>query len=975
MGEQAQASAPLVQLGARGSLAPLPARLPPAPEEGDPALRRALEEILPKDRVLTRWLERISCAADASFYRLVPQAVVRPVDEGEVSALFKLSQRLGIPLTFRAGGTSLSGQSVSDGILVDIARHFTKVEVLDEGRRVRSEPGVIGGRINALLRPWGRRIGPDPASIDACRIGGILSNNASGMCCGIEENAYRTVESIRFVLPSGLVLDTARPEAGEVLRASAPAIAEGLLDLKRRLLADAELAERIRERYTRKNTTGYGLNAFLDHQSPEQILAHLLIGGEGTLAFISETVLRTVADPPAKLTAFLLFKNQWDAFSAVEPLSKAGAKAVEFIDWAGLRSVKDEPALGVDVDSLPAGAAALLVEWQCSGPAELADARIDAAAALDKLPLVLPPKPTSDAVERAGLWKIRKGLYPAVGATRPSGTTVIIEDVVFPLPRLAQGTADLRAFCDAHGYPDAIIFGHARDGNVHFVLAQGFNDPAEIERYDRFMKGLVDVVVTRHGGALKGEHGTGRNVAPFVEAEWGRTAMGVMRDLKKLVDPSGLLNPGVIVNPDPRAHLADLKTLPTVEGEVDRCVECGFCEAVCPSRGLTLTPRQRIVVRRELARKSTPSIRAALQRDFDYAALDTCATDGMCATACPVHIDTGTLVKRLRRESNSDHAKWFARTLADNASALERALRLALRLGQGTAGLLGHGALDALSRLGSAITGLRLPRFSPALSLVPRRQVERPRDGAQVVYVPSCLSRIMGRPRGEEYSLPEVILRVADRAEVKVFTPKAVGLCCGLPWGSKGFSAEHGQMAGQLVDALWEWTSEGALPAVIDASSCLQGLRYADDLLQGEQRRRLRALKLQDGPEFARDTLLPRLKPVPVPGAVALHPNCAAVKLGTAPALEQVARACAGRAVVPSALGCCGTAGDRGLSYPELPASATLAERTEVERGAYTGFYSSNLTCETGLRQATGQPYRSVFYLLDEATDPGRRQS
>ncbi|HSO36546.1 MAG TPA: FAD-binding and (Fe-S)-binding domain-containing protein, partial [Labilithrix sp.] len=633
---------PLVQLRTR--------RAPPREHDAlGTALGRAVGEA---SRVLTRPIDVVAFASDASVYRLVPRAVVRPRSEDEVRALFALSHARKVPLTFRAAGTSLSGQAITDGILVDLASGWDRVDVLDDGLRVRVQPGAIGGHVNALLRPHGRRIGPDPASIDACMMGGIVANNASGMCCGVAESSYHTLDAIRVVLPSGLLVDTSDPDAGALLRASAPELDAGLRALRERILASPPLAERIRAKYRIKNTTGYAINALLDHESPVAMLAHLLVGSEGTLGFISEAVLRTVPEAPWKRTGLLLFEDAATAFGAVAAFAASGARAVEFMDDACLRAVGTEAALGLRLEDLPARAAALLVEYACAEERGLPALRAAERSALQGLSPLVTPRFVEDPKARGALWKLRKGLYPAAGATKRSGETVVIEDVAFPLPHLTAATRALQALFREHGYERALLFGHAKDGNCHFVITPSFNGPADVARYDRFMSALVDLVVA-HDGSLKAEHGTGRNIAPFVEKEWGADAYAIMREIKALFDPRGLLNPGVVITDDPRAHVAHLKSLPTVDAEVDRCVECGFCEPVCPSRRLTTTPRQRIAVRRELARMidgGDPVTRAALERDFEYAGVDTCAADGLCATVCPVHIDTGALVKRLRSD-------------------------------------------------------------------------------------------------------------------------------------------------------------------------------------------------------------------------------------------------------------------------------------------------------------------------------------
>ncbi len=924
-------------------------------------------------RVLVRPLDRAAYASDASVYRLVPRAVVQPKSETEVRALFALSQERGVPMTFRTAGSSLSGQAVTDGILVDLSKHWPRIEVLDGGARVRVQPGVIGGHVNAILRRHGRRIGPDPASIDTCMMGGILANNSSGMCCGVRENAYQTLDALRFILPNGLTIDTSDPEAGDHLRDAAPDVAAGLLALKRRIEDDPRLVERIRHKYRIKNTVGYSLNAFVDHDSPEQILAHLLIGSEGTLAFISEAVLQTLPEYRFQRTGLLLFPTAAAAFSAVAPLERSGARAIEYMDNACLQTARKHDLLDLGPGDLDPGVTALLVEYQCTTEDELAAFRAAEDAVLRPLDLLVPARFTEDPAERGALWKLRKGLIPIVGSTKRSGEAVLIEDVAFPLPQLPQATAELQELFAHHGYDNAILFGHAKDGNLHFVLTQSFNDPEAVARFDRFMIDLSALVV-RRDGSLKAEHGTGRNVAPFVEAEWGKEAFAIMREVKTLLDPKGFLNPGVVLNPDPRAHVTHLKSLPTVDPEVDRCIECGFCEPACPSRRLTLTPRQRIAVRREMVRQEAQGggdVLLSLRRDYQYAGIDTCAGDSMCSTACPVKIDTGRLMKRLRSERHDPKARRTARWLARHLLMIERLTRLGVRAGHLTERLAGVGAVQALTRTAQRLSGARLPAWSSAIPRVPRALSSTEREGVEAVYVPACLSRILGQPRSEESSLSEVLLTLADRAGVRLWRPPGCeGQCCGLPFGSKGFPEAHREALENLVDRLWDWSDQGRLPVVIDASSCLHSIETSGALLGEEARERLKSLRLLDAMRFTHDTLLPRLDLRRQDLRVVLHPTCAARHLGLEGDMRRIAERCASGVDIPVRLGCCAMAGDRGLLFPELTASAVAPEAAEVKAGHYDRHCSNNLTCEIGMTQATGLPYVSLLYLVEEASRP-----
>jgi D-lactate dehydrogenase len=940
-------------------------------------LRAALLRIAPAERVLTRPVELIAFASDASFYRLIPKAVVLAKGVEEIKALFRLSHERRIPLTFRAAGTSLSGQAVTDGILVEVARHWRGVKVEEGGKKVRVQPGVIGGHVNQLLRPYGVKLGPDPASINACMMGGILSNNSSGMCCGVAQNAYHTLDSLKFALPSGTVIDTAEPGAEEEFCAREPRLVEGILELKAKIEANPTLRERIRAKYRMKNTTGYSLNAFVDFERPLDIFQHVLIGSEGTLAFLAEAVLNTVPDLPVKYTGLLLFPDLYAACAAIVPLRDAGAKALELMDRASLRSVEDQPGSPPSIKKLPAPAAALLAEFQSANVAERAQLEKQAREAIQGLQLLEPAAFTHDAGEQALLWKIRQGTFPSVGAVRKSGTTVIIEDVAFPVERLADATIDLTKLFAKHGYDNGIIFGHAKDGNLHFVITQSFNDQAAIDQYARFLDDVVHLVVERYDGALKAEHGTGRNMAPFVEKEWGAEAYRIMKRLKELADPENLLSPGVIINPDPKSHLQGLKPTPAVEEEVDKCIECGYCESKCPSRDLTTTPRQRIVLRREMARLESEhgsrELLATLKSEFPYAALDTCAVDGLCATACPVGIDTGQLTKRLRRLRHSAAAQNRARRVAGNFGAAERAVRSALRVGHAVQSVFGAGAMAAITGAMRKLTGNAIPQWTADVPRPAKRLPATQRAGAQAVYFPSCISRVMGTLAGEpaDMSPMDAFVALAGRAGVPVFIPEGVeGTCCGVPFSSKGYDQGHDLAVNRTIERFWEWSEQGRLPVVVDTSPCTYGLVSCRASLTPENQKKFDGLKICDGVAFVHDVLLPRLVIRRKAKSVALHPVCSVVKMNLTPRLEGIARACSESVVVPMNAGCCGFAGDRGFLFPELTESATQREAAELQTAEHEGYFSSSRTCEIGMTRATRHLYRSFFFLVEQATRP-----
>ena len=931
-----------------------------------------LGRFIAPERVLTRTLDRVAFASDASFYRLMPRAVVLASSVEEVQRLFALSRARGIPLSFRAAGTSLSGQSLSDGLLVEVARHWRSARVEDGGLRIRARPGMIGDHLNQLLRPFGRKIGPDPASIRACTLGGILANNSSGMCCGVEQNSYHTLRSLTFVLPSGTCIDTAAEDADTVLRAREPALHQGLLALRDEVRSRPGMVERIRAKYRMKNTTGYQLNAFVDFDRPIDIFAHLLVGSEGTLAFIAEAVMDTVPVLPHKSTGLLFFGDVHAACAAIGPFRDAGAQALELLDAASLRAAAGKPGMPTELGHLGAAPAALLCEFQTGDEAELPSLMAAAAALTRRLPLSVPGEFTRDPELQARFWRVREGLFPTVGGVRRSGTTVVIEDVCFPIPHLADAAVDLQRLFRAHGYDNAIIFGHAKDGNLHFVITQSFNDQAAVDQYARFIDDLVPLVVRKYDGALKAEHGTGRNMAPFVETEWGPEGAAIMRRLKMLVDPAGLLNPGVLVPTGPKAHLDHLKSLPSIEREADMCIECGFCEPVCPSRELTLTPRQRIVVRRELERQTSGTLAEELRRDYQYAGLDTCAGDGMCQTRCPVSIDTGALVKRFRAARHSSFARSAGLATARGAATAERLARAGLATGHALASVIGHRAVGALTGAARSVLGDDLvPRWTPDMPHAARALPRTTADGAQAIYFPACMLRMFGPVEGEPAhpTIPEALLALARRAAVPVHIPEDItGACCSTPWHSKGYVAGDEAMANATLERLWRWTGEGRLPVVVEGSSCTHGFREGRAALTPANQERFDRLRILDSVEFVHDTLLPRLRTERRLAAACIHPVCSVVEMGLTPKLVGIGRFVADEVVVPDRAGCCGFAGDRGFLHPELTRAATRPEAAEVSGRSFEAYLLSNHPCTIGMHRATGRPWQNFALVLEGLT-------
>ena len=927
-----------------------------------------IEKQIPTNRIYTDEMRRLAWGTDAGFYRLIPQIVIHSENEAEITHILKTANKHNIPVTFRAAGTSLSGQAISNSVLVIAGKNWEKYEVAADRNSIKLQPGIVGQRVNDILKPFGKRFPPDPASVKSAMVGGIIQNNASGMSCGTHENSYKTIISARLIFADGTLLDTSDAQSKADFLQSHPDFIRRICELRDAVRKDKELSELIERKYRIKNVTGLTINPFIEFEDPFDIILHLIVGSEGTLAFLAEATMRTVTDYPFKASAMLYFPNMYAACEAVTKLKKSPVTAVEMFDRQAIRSVEDKPNAIPELKTLPAEAAVLLIKTEADSASVLKQYIDEVTEVISKFDLLYPTRFTDKASEYNAYWTMRSGIFPTVGSTRPIGTTCLIEDVAFQVDDLPEATADLRALLIKHNYSEAVIYGHALEGNYHFILNQSFDSETEVERYENLMNDVIDLVVDKYKGSLKAEHGTGRNMAPFVKREWGEKAFRLMQDVKQLFDPKGLLNPGVIFNDDPNCHLKNIKPLPETHELIDKCIECGFCEINCVSNGFTLSSRQRIIIQREITRlKKTgenPDRLKALEHDFVYAGEKSCAGDGLCATSCPVGINVGDYIHFIRDTNyeNNAAAQKIGQWTADHFSTISFGLKTTLGIAHATRSVIGKTAMGGITKGLRYLSADNMPLWTASLPKPAPRppKQQKTNNPLKVVYFPSCLNQMMGASHDDPDQTPLMnkMLGLLNKAGYEVIFPDKMNhLCCGTIWESKGLPKIADQKSAELELALYKASENGKYPVLCDQSPCLNRMRHT-----------MQNLDLYEPVEFIDKFLLDKLEFHPTSEAITIHATCSTIKMGLTDRLIKVARMCSTNVLVPDEIVCCGFAGDKGFTLPELNEHGLRKLKSQIQKHGSKVGYSNSRTCEIGLDTHGGIPYMSIAYLVDKCT-------
>ena len=1000
-----------------------------------------LRQFIPSDRIYTDELRTLGWGTDASFYRQIPKVVIRSDGEEEISRIVMACQKYKLPFTFRAAGTSLSGQSCTDSVLIVAGKHWESYTLSPDGESIRLQPGIVGARVNEILKPYGRVFPPDPASIGSAMVGGIVINNASGMNCGVHANSDRMMMSARIILTDGTVLDTGDEESRQNFRKTHPEFLAKIEALRDKVRADEELASRIRIKYSIKNVTGLNLRPLIAYDDPFDIIAHSMVGSEGTLAFLSEVTMKTLHDYKYKASAMVYFLTMKESCEAVVAMKKLKAgdedlemsaenlmvKSAEMLDYMSLNSVDDPVFLqykkDVDAGKIEGvspgdyhNLTAILTETKGITHEQLLEKIEKIKECLGQFRLYIPAEFTEDPAVYGKYWAIRSGIFPSVGGTRPVGTSCLIEDVAFPIENLPEATVKLQKLIADHGYDDACIYGHAFEGNYHFILNQSFADEHEVARYAEMMRDVAKLVVEGYDGSLKAEHGTGRNMAPFVKYEWGEKAYEAMKELKDIFDPEGLLNQGVIFNDDPDCFIKCLKPLPVLNYDFDsvpdggkylmdptlstaketieqvkranKCIECGFCEVNCMSCGLTLSSRMRIAVQREIRELETtgrdPQRAATLRKQYKYYGDQTCATDGLCSTSCPMKINTGELTHLIRQldMNNSKLGYQVGEFAANHMAGIKSGLRVVLDVAHAAHVTLGPTLMTTVCRtmnkMGMPLwtTAMpkkkRQPKPSDLTQFIIEKSIPHTSDispqtsALKVVYFPSCINQTMGLSKEApvKHALVDEVIQLMAKAGYEVIFPEGMEkMCCGQIWESKGMLDIADRKSAELEAALWKASEQGKYPVLCAQSPCLHRMRKV-----------MKKMKLYEPAEFIMTYLKDRLEFHPTDKHIALHLTCSTRQMGVDKDMIALAKLCSTNVFLPEGVGCCGFAGDRGFTFPELNRYGLRKLRPQIEANKIEVGYSNSRTCEIGLETNTGIPYMSIIYLVNLCTTPKKTQ-
>lgn len=914
-----------------------------------------------KGRVYKDYLRCFAYGVDASCYSLVPKLVCLLQSENEIIKAFRLSRKYNTPLCFRAAGTSLSGQSSCDTVLVLLDFSFNNIKISKNAETILLDAGVIGSNANLALKEFSKKIGPDPATIAAAQIAGIVNNNSSGMCCGVKQNSYNTIKSIRVILADGFILDTSDEKSIKDFKNTHSKMIEEILALRAEILQDKALQELIRKKYKIKNTTGYSINSLLDFDDVIDIITHLFVGSEGTLGFVSKVELECVDDSPYKACALLFYEDILKAVEVVKVLASLDdiITSAEIMDYSCLKTASKFKGVPEFLKKIKKDTACILIQTESDDEKTLEKHIKKIKDTITPYPTSMPLEFSSDEAVYSAWWKIRKGLLPIAASARKKGASVITEDICFEIDDLGKGILELQKLFKKYSFDkNAILFGHALAGNMHFIITPNLNDKKEFQNFSILVDEMSKMVAS-FGGSIKAEHGTGRMIAPFVELEWGKKAYKINKKIKEIFDEKRLINPDVIISDDKEIYKKNIKEVTEIEQEyLEACMECGFCEKYCPSHKFTLSPRQRIAIQREIkrleklfdneSRKNLKNLKSGLK----YFSQESCAACSMCEELCPINIDTALLALE-ERKNQSQISQKIAQYAYKNFNTSLDIAKFSLK----TSSLF---SLDKLSNF--SINTRKIVKFSPVTrKYMPSANTYKFKNqksslNKEVVYFTSCINRAFAPSKlaNDKRSLQEVFESLCKKAKVSVIYLKNIkNMCCGKAF--ENFSDIKEANLEKNKKILKKISKDGTIPIVIDHGAC--SARLIKDLKD--------EFKIYDLSTYLLKEILPEIDIKALDEDIALYTMCASKKLGIDNDMRELAKKCTNKRVLEHDMACCGFAGYKGFFIPELNINATKAFAKFYDDKDIKFAFSNSSTCEIGLSDATNISWQHIAYLID----------
>lgn len=930
------------------------------------SFKKDLDQMGFEGEILEKAFDRIVSSINASPYKQIPKMVAKVSCEEDVVSLMKAALRRNIPYTFKAAGTSLSGQCISKELLIILNNEkWRKSKIEKNGSYITVQVGLTGLEVNRLLTPFRKKIGPDPSSLSVAKIGGIVANNAKGNCCGTFDDSYKTLESMKVILYDGTLLDSKDLKSRSAFEKSHKDLIKKILELSKEAKNNPAVFNMIKHKYKIRNTVGLTLCALLDFEDPIDILIHLMIGSEGTLGFISEVTFKTISILPFTSTVLVTFKNKKDAEAGIKVCKELNASAVEWMNDELIFKARQVEKLKNVIQPMSVGGVTLLIEINSESESELEKKELGIKNGLHKV--------SNEQIEinfkrnwkdREKIWALRKGAFTISSKGKKISASLITEDIVVPIDSLADAIEDIEILLLKNSY-EKIVFGHALFGNFHLLFSVDFSNEKEKEKYDSFMIDLFSIVVRRYNGSMKGEHGTGRNVSPFVEKEWGQSCYRLMEKIKEIFDPKNLMNNEVIFNHDKKSYLKDISTIEEVDPTIDNCVECGFCEPVCPSRNIALNPRERIAVLREVENKESKFSKKDLKnikKEFNKKGVNTCGIVGVCGIACPIGIDTGNMIKKINIRKKNKIEKKIAEFFARRFHLLDLTLRIFLTFFHFLCKFLTFKGIKItfkkIRKLGvRSIPFLFSKETFPVLENVKSIKNNSCIGFKKVVFFPTCVERLMKHPSNEDSMLDD-FFSLLKKARVQAIIPKNMNsLCCGQIFSGRGFLRAGEIAKEQLKKEFYKITNGGVIPIVVNTSSCFKTL----DFLNKEN------FKIFDLSSFILEYLNESLTYEKVKEDILIHEPCSLKNTSAYGNIKKIANMCTDFVYEPIDLECCGFAGDKGFFEPEVNESALKPLRNQKYSKIKRGF-SQSFLCEVGLSFYTGKSYRSILKLVNECT-------